>query len=851
MVGAFSYSVENRVEHAPTSLFVRTPRLCLVLLLSIMLAPFSYATERMTNRLSTPATDTIVIAANSVEIGADDDAYDFVTQLPCISDFDGELQAYGKPVDRVLIDGMVFYWEDVNSSLRNIPADIVESVHIYGTQSEVASFAGVAEMPATITINVLTIGRKGREIFGSVTGALGLDSRYMGSGSAIRFDSTLRVSVLASANNINDVDIDFPDGLHVLNSELAFESSGIPAITSSGDIDALRDDENPGIARTRSVATMASNAKGPVRLGVSYSMLERTADAMTAFDRQFVGPSFVGGTYSQRDTSVTTSESHRVHVEARVDVDSNAVLLLGTSLRFNSGSLETERRGLTVTSVDTLNSTGSLSTRSIDGTDLLGQLSYVRRLSRPRRYVSINLGYLRSSSDIIDALRSLGVSGSKADPGDTINQRGSRDEAEIRFKPQFTYSEPLGEQSDLKLAIALENTELRTDRIMKIGQFGTNVFTEVDSTLSGLFTQRLSQVGTSAVYSWRDATTRFVSGLEYRQTLLSGESRFPITLSTTRQFRNVLPWITLSVSKHPEEMLQLSYEMAADLPSIDQMQNAVDNSNPLIISRGTPDLNQTLRHTMQTTYRSTIPSLAGLVFASAHVSYLADYIGRSTILPASDTVIDNVDLERGVQFVRPVNLDGALSSRLSGYFGFRLDTLPLKASLNVEASYSRIPGLINGVRNDAITMAGFINGQLEYQPTSYLTVIAGVGYRSGGVDNTTQVDLNNTFSNLSFSGEFSVALPQDIDFVVSARSRDLNGLSNDFNRSILVLDCTLEKALFEDGRGNLRLSVHDALNQGNAISRSFTDAYTEDRMSMVLRRVVLLTFRYRLHEFVQ
>ncbi len=883
MLGAYSLSDESRVVYAPISFAFVMTRSWLTLLIGVVASQCCFASVSVFGNHATrgfhwpskPVTtlrphadathdgvevrndvlqqtlqrsDTTEFLAGAVDVAPDDDAYDFISQLPGISSFDGALGAFGKPVDRVLVDGAIFYWEDVTTTLRSIPADIIDRVQVYSTQSERSAFTGVRELAVAMTVNIVTTGSRGREIYGALSGAIGPESRYMGSGNATRFDSSLRISVQAATNNTNDQNVAFADGVQALNSEMMYEAGGIPAVTSSGAIDALFGSQEPGIAQTRSFATMMSNVRGPIKVGLSYSMYEHTVDALTAFDRQYVASSFSGEIFRQRDTSQTTSASHRFRLEANVDIDSNSKLLVGTSFRLNSGTSTTERSGLTLFSKETLNSTVSRSTSSVDGTDLFGELGYYRLLGRPRRYASFEMGVWRSSAGVLDALTSLGVSGSRPDLGDTINQRGKRNEAENRFKPQFTFSEPLGDHSDLKLVIAMESSELRMDRLIRSAQFGSQTFTRVDSTLSGYFTQKLSQLGTSAIYTWSDATTSLVSGLEYRQTVLDGESQFPYRLSTTRRFRNILPRFSLLTSWHPEETVQLSYAMMADLPSIDQMQNAVDNSNPLLISRGTPDLKQALRHSIQTSYRRTIPAWDGLTFASARFEYMSDYIGRRTILPKSDTVIDDLFLERGVQYFRPVNLEGAISSSLSGYFGCRIDTLPLRANVNVEASFRRIPGLINGVRNEAMSVAGFIQGHLDCDITSYLSVGAGVGFRGGGVDNSTQTDLDNTFSNFSFNGEFSLTLPHGMTLLMDVRSRNLDVSGEAYDQNILLLNCTLEGHVFANQRGLLRLTIRDALNQGNAVSRLFTDAFTEDRMAMVLRRVILLTFSYRLHE---
>ncbi len=337
----------------------------------------------------------------------------------------------------------------------------------------------------------------------------------------------------------------------------------------------------------------------------------------------------------------------------------------------------------------------------------------------------------------------------------------------------------------------------------------------------------------------------FTSGVEFRQSRLSGENQFPFALSTTKVFTNVLPRMAISYNDPDNRYAHLSYLMTSSLPSIQQMQNVVDNSNPLLLSTGAPDLKQAVAHVVTATYSENLSTSDGFVFASADMRLTSDYIGQRTDVARTDTVIDGVNVERGVQLIRPVNIHGAIQADVVGTTGFRVDTLPLRASLSVNARYSKTPGLVNGVRNEAMMIAGSVGGNVEYDIASYLSIGGGISYRRGGVDNSTQIDLNNTYSNLSYRGELTLRVSDGCELLADIRSRDLEGLSGTYNQDVVLLNIAIKQFLFPDKRGHLRLSVRDALNQGNVVSRQFTDAYTEDQVSLVLRRVILLTFSYR------
>jgi hypothetical protein len=78
-----------------------------------------------------------------------------------------------------------------------------------------------------------------------------------------------------------------------------------------------------------------------------------------------------------------------------------------------------------------------------------------------------------------------------------------------------------------------------------------------------------------------------------------------------------------------------------------------------------------------------------------------------------------------------------------------------------------------------------------------------------------------------------------------------SGLSSSaFNQTIPLCNLGLGRR-FLDGRGELKLSVFDALNQNNAVNRTTGSFYVEDTRTQVLQRYFLLTFTYNLRSFGQ
>ena len=789
--------------------------------------------------------DTTEYDAKSFDADPDDDADDLVEQLPGVTVDNGTIRAFGEEVDKVLVDGLTFFGADAMSTLQNLPVDMIDKVQIYDTKSETAQFTGADEQSNTKTINIVTQEDKRSGYFGKGQAGYGLQNRFQGSGSVNRFDSTMRVSVLAMANNVNDQRFAFADVSDATQSAMSFESGGLQVITSDGSMDDLFDADDQGITTTQSVATMFSTGSGPMQLHGSYTIKDRETDASTTLRRQFVTSNDVDKIFQQTDTSTRTSTSHSLRLSGKFTIDSATQVSIGTNLRFNAAQTQSLLQGLTTGGLDTLSTNVSETGAQTRGSSLGADISLRHRFAKPRRYATMDVELLRTVADITRQLTSLGISGDVADAADSINQRGVQDDGQLRARPRLTYSEPLTDRSDLRVMLTAERSTGSSDRRTRRGKFGSDDVSTIDTSLSNAFTQELSEVGTGVDYVWTDSNIRVTAGVEYRSTDLRGSSTFPFTLSNARSFQNVLPKVSLGIMSIKDAYADISYSLVPTLPSLSQMQEVLDNSNPQVLSVGNAQLRQALGHSIQAMYHGNVPSIDGYAFFSGNVRWTSGFIGTQTDIADRDTTIDGINLSQGSQLTRPVNLDGAFSSDAMLFLGFRVDTLPLRVSINFNLQYAQTPGIVNTLRNEATSLSAQGSLDVDYDLTDAVSLGAGVFYRGGSVDNTLQTDIDNAFSTALYRANISWKLWKGFRLSADMSSQQLGGLSNGFNRNITLLNIALKQSLFANDRGQIQLSIRDALNQANDVNRQFTDSFTEDRITMLLRRVVLLTFSYR------
>ncbi|MEY2871007.1 MAG: hypothetical protein RLZZ146_930, partial [Bacteroidota bacterium] len=87
--------------------------------------------------------DTTEMNAGSFKVNPDATAEDLVTKMPGVTSSNGQVQAQGEQVKKVLVDGKPFFGDDPNAALKNLPADVVNKIQIYDSKSEQSLFSGI------------------------------------------------------------------------------------------------------------------------------------------------------------------------------------------------------------------------------------------------------------------------------------------------------------------------------------------------------------------------------------------------------------------------------------------------------------------------------------------------------------------------------------------------------------------------------------------------------------------------------------------------------------------------------------------------------------------------------------
>lgn len=806
--------------------------------------------------------DTSQYNAAAYKTNPDADARDLITKMPGVSvGTDGKVSAQGEQVQRVLVDGKQFFGNDPDAVLRNIPAEAIDKVQVFDRQSDQSQFTGFDDGNAMKTINLVTKPQFRSGQFGRIV-AGGGPERYKASVSLNSFEGDRRVSVVAQSNNVNEQNFSPEDLLGVIS---ASQSSG----GGGGGRGGMGGGGNGGPGGgNSSVGNFLVNQRGGISTthaaGINYTDKLGTKTevqaayffnytdnlARTTLARQFVLPGATGQRYDETSTKTNLNQNHRVSLRLEHKFDSvNSILWTPRATwqlnESTSDLLGRTNRPATDTTAALSNAVQSNYTSKLTGINLGGELLYRHRFALRGRSVSVSATPSYNSKTGPSTLRA-GAGGAEVS-ADTLNQRANLDQSGWGISTNVVYTEPLGKKSQLQANYAFSYAPNSSDKKTYAFDPAGNQYTLLDTTLSSVFTNQYVTHGVGLGYRFNDREKQFGFGVTGQRADLSGDQTFPRATDVQRTFWNVLPNAQARLKFGQDRSLRLNYMARTNAPSISQLQEVVNNANPLQLTTGNPNLQQEFSHNLFARYSSAKPEKGTSFFLMMGGSATQNNITSSTLVATRrDSISPTLILLPGTQLTRPVNLDGQYSLRSFATFGFPLKALKSTLNLNASGTYTRTPGLVNNALNYArspmvgggLTLSSNISERLDFALTSNTAFTS--------VSNTLRKTADNQYVNQTTSLRLSWIVGPGISFQTDVSHQLYSGLSAGFDQNYVLWNASVGKK-FLNNRGEAKLYVFDILKQNNAIQRTITEAYQEDQRTNILQRyaMVMLTWNIR------
>jgi len=794
--------------------------------------------------------DTAVFNANAFKTKENAMAEDLIGKLPGITIENGQVQAQGEQVQKILVDGREFFGNDPSIALRNLPADAISSVEVLDQRSDQSRLTGLDDGNYAKTINIITRGNMRNSYFGRVYGGYGTDNTYSVGGNINFFNGDQRFSIIGMSNNVNQQNFASDDLLGVSGGLGGGGRRGRRGGPGGGGNN-FGVASNNGIVTTNSIGINYSDKWGE-KINFTGSYFFNSTDN-TVFDntnRQTVINEEQSQVYQENQLSTIENNNHRLNARVEYDINEKNALIISPSINFQNNSRYSNLEGLNLNqSLDSLSDTRNLTENETQGYNLSNNLTYRYKFEKTGRTFSTDLFTSWNQRDQLTDL----ISSNKdyvRNSFDTLVQETTALSDGFNYRANFTYTEPISEKSVATLSYQVGNNKSAADQktFQLANEQGIMV---LDTALSNEFDNKFLTQRTGLGYRYNNEGLNINLNLDYQYAVLDNESVFPLEGTFYREFRNFMPTVTLNYRNEKGTNYRFRYRTRTDEPGVNQLQNVINNNNPLNLSVGNPDLGQSYNHTLFANLSKFDMETNRSFFMFLFANFNSNFIGTNTFVAPQDTLINNeVLLRRGGQITSPVNLNGQMSTRLFANYGTSIPRWKTKVNFNPGISYGRTPGIINGQTNinenidfrQGITFASNISKDVDFTLSTNGTYTI--------VNSSLQSNLDQNYYIQNSNLRFYYSPNDGKTFIANNVNNMLyRGLSEGLDQSVWLWNIEAGYRFLKNNKGELKVYVFDLLRQNNSISRTVSDVAVTDVYSNVLTRYAMVSFTYIIGNF--
>jgi len=813
--------------------------------------------------------DTLSYNANSFKTKPNANVEELLKKLPGVQvERDGTVKAQGENVQKVYVDGKEFFGNDPKLATRNLSADMIESVDVFDDMSEQSKFNKIDDGSRSKAINLKLKKDKKKGVFGKVNAGYGTDNRYDAGLSTNFFKGAKQVSVIAKANNTNNLGFTMSDMMGMFGS--GGFGGGMGAMMGGGGGTVMS-----GGGMAGAMGGMRMMGSGPAMLGggmssgptgitksatgginyrdvwspkvdLSSSYFFNHANAFNqrnSFRQDFLS------TRKQNTDRQTISENnnnnHRINMNLTYRIDSLNSLIYSPSINFqNSENYSDDTSTIFVEQGGKRFKSGELKTLNEGeghGVNWNNNLTWRRKLNKPGRTLSVAVtntfgrterdGQMRTNQKFYRNDGQLFR--------DSIgNQQFSVDGKTDNYGVNISYTEPVSRKNIWEINYGYNSNRNESDRKTYEYSSASGKFDRVIERQTNHFVNHntFNRVGTN----WRfiEKKYNYQIGISVQQTEL-----FSKNLSTKTNIEqkniNLFPTASFNYQFARNRSLRFNYRGRTNQPSVTQLQPIRDETNAPYFTEGNPDLRQEFVNNFSLSYNFFDMIKFRNMFAFVTFGNTYNKIINSTTFLDRDSV---------KQLTRPVNIDGTYFANGNFNIGFPIKRMKGgNFNTTTRISYNKDASLVNGARNNItnLTLGEDLRLSYNYKEKIDIGVTAGVTYNSVGY--SIQKQNNEDYFTHVYSADFTYTFKKGLIFSTDIDYTANTGRADGFNQNFTMWNASIAKQVLKSKRGEVKVSVYDILKQNQSIIRNVRDNYIEDVQSIVLQRFFSLGFTYNIN----
>ncbi|GAA4299213.1 outer membrane beta-barrel protein [Nibribacter koreensis] len=804
--------------------------------------------------------DTAEMNAAAYKVNKDANAENLIQKMPGVTIQNGQVQAQGERVQRVLVDGKEFFGEDPSAVLKNLPAEVISKIQVFDRQSDQAQFTGFSDGNEQKTINIITKPefRTGR--FGRLSVGAGTDDRYRVSGNINQFEGNRRISIVGLSNNVNEQNFSSEDLVGVASASARGGGGnrggggggprgggGMGGFGGGNNTGDFLVNTNNGIARTNAIGINYLDKWGKkVDIQGSYFFNHSNTNSNYSLFRNYLEDGETTSIYGESGQAGALNQNHRLNLRLTYAIDSANSIIIRPRLSFQKNEGDSNEAGETL-SGDPVITLDRLFNSNLTGLNFNNNILYRHSFAKRGRTISLDVttGYNQNDADKYQFAITT-------DPErvTTQDQISILDNNGLVLGANVNYTEPLTDKTQLQLTYATNynksDGDYKTFERAENSDEYTNLLVNQSSLVENKITTQ--EFGTGWRYNTKDF--QVMLNARYQYLSMQTDQELPTVMSPSYDYHNVLPFGMLRYNFNADRNVRIFYNGRSQTPSVDQLQSAIDKSNSLLWTQGNPSLQQSFNHNFNVRYSAANPGKSSSFFVVLGGSAAQDYIGRETITARGNSGLTGEDALTGnTRLTRPVNLEGQYSLRSFLVYGLPVSFIKSNINVNANASYTNNPGLEDGKENNTATanVGGGLTLSSNISENFDFLISTNATYNEATY--SLKSNQNNNYYNQSSQFRLNWLVWKGINLTTELNHQYNGGLAEGIDPTFLLWNGSVGYKFMKDRQAELRLSAFDILGENTSIQRNINNTYFEDVQTNVLQRYFMVSFVYNLRMF--
>ena len=794
---------------------------------------------------------------------------ELVKRLPGaeVSD-DGTIKINGKEVKKILVDGKEFMTGDTKTALKNLPTSIIDKIKAYDEKSDLSKVTGIddGEEQTVLDFNVKKGMNKG--LMSNIDLGIGNRDRYSARGMGGYFNSNNRFMLFGNANNTSDRGFGGGgprrgfgggNGLNaskMLAANYNYEeknkfkfNTSLRWNHSDGDVWSRRSSEN----------FMGSSSSFSNSLNQNFSR----SDSWNGNIRLEWMPDTMTNILFRPSISWTTNDSRSTGISASYNQD---------PYQYSDDPLSDEAIEKMDEDDAVVNTQRSVSLNNSKNNNIRGMLQLNRKLNNKGRNVTLRMDAKYTDKDsksisLQNAHLYLVQTAAGLDSTYQTNRYNLTPSKDYSYSAQATYSEPLWKATFLQFSYKFTYSYSKSDRSTydfskysfdginpEYGAWG-NYLGRLDGGLGDYRDDKLSRYSEYRNYTHDiQVMMRFVRqkyNLNFGVMIQPQRSKFIQDyqgkyVDTVRTVINVSPTLDFRYRFSKMSNLRVNYRGTTSQPSISQLLNIVDDSDPLNVSIGNPGLKPSFTQNFRLFYNN---------FVQNHNKGVMTYINFST---TSNSISNKVtyDETTGGRITRPENINGNWNVMGAFMFNCSIDSAGVwnintdtNLGYNHYVSYLSLDKSQDSQKNTTQNTTWNERLSLSYR-NDWLELSLDGTLAYNHAKNKLQPNSNLDTWQFSYGPSMTLTAPWGTSLNTSLSCSSRRGYSDaSMNTDEFVWNAQLSQGFLKGKPLTVMLQFYDLLHQQSTFSRAISSVSRTDTEYNAINSYAMLHVVYRMNLF--